>query len=59
MSHITVIGIDGRPLSAEAESLLRGAALVVGGRRHLAALGLEGARSAVLEGDLSGAFASM
>jgi precorrin-6B C5,15-methyltransferase / cobalt-precorrin-6B C5,C15-methyltransferase len=59
MSHITVIGLDGRPLSAEAESLLRGAALVVGGRRHLAALGVEGERSAVLEGDLSGAFASM
>ena len=31
MSRITVIGLDGRPLSAEAESLLRGAALVVGG----------------------------
>ena len=59
MSHITVIGLDGRPLSAEAESLLRGAALVVGGRRHLAALGVEGERSAVLEGDLSGALASM
>src|SRR5215208_1518881 len=59
MSRITVIGLDGRPLSAEAESLLRGAALVVGGRRHLAALGLEGERSAVLEGDLSGAAASM
>lgn len=59
MSHITVIGLDGRPLSAEAESLLRGAALVVGGRRHLAALAVEGERSAVLEGDLSGALASM
>ena len=59
MSHITVIGLDGRPLSAEAESLLRGAALGVGGRRHLAALAVEGERSAVLEGDLSGALASM
>jgi precorrin-6B C5,15-methyltransferase / cobalt-precorrin-6B C5,C15-methyltransferase len=59
MSHITVIGLDGRPLSAEAESLLRGAALVVGGRRHLAALAVKGERSAVLEGDLSGALASI
>lgn len=59
MSRITVIGLDGDPLSAEAETLLREAALVVGGRRHLAALGVEPGRSAVLEGDLSGALASI
>ncbi len=57
MSRITVIGLDGGPLDAEAEALLEWAALVVGGRRHLAALGVEGERSAVLEGDLSGALA--
>ena len=57
MSRIAVIGIDGGPLDAEAEALLEGAALVVGGRRHLAALGVEGERSAVFEGDLSGALA--
>jgi precorrin-6Y C5,15-methyltransferase (decarboxylating) len=59
VSRITVIGIDGRPLSAEAESVLREAALVVGGRRHLAALGVEPGRSADLEGDLSRALASI
>ena len=57
MSRITVIGLDGGPLDAEAEALLEQAALVVGGRRHLAALGVEGERVAVLEGDLSGALA--
>ena len=57
MSRITVIGLDGGPLDAEAEAQLERAALVVGGRRHLAALGVEGERSAVLEGDLSGALA--
>ena len=59
MSRITVIGIDGRPLSAEAETLLREAGLVVGARRHLASLGAEPGRSVVLEGDLSGALASI
>ena len=57
MSHITVIGLDGGPLNTEAEAQLERAALVVGGRRHLAAVGVEGERSAVLEGDLSGALA--
>ena len=57
MSRITVIGLDGGPLDAEAEALLEQAALVVGGSRHLAALGVEGERSVVLEGDLSGALA--
>jgi precorrin-6B C5,15-methyltransferase / cobalt-precorrin-6B C5,C15-methyltransferase len=59
MSRITVIGLDGDPLNAEAETLLREAALVVGGRRHLAALDVEPGRSAVLEGDLSSALASI
>jgi precorrin-6B C5,15-methyltransferase / cobalt-precorrin-6B C5,C15-methyltransferase len=53
VSRITVIGLDGGSLSVEAEALLEEAALVVGGSRHLAALGVEGERSAVLEGDLS------
>jgi precorrin-6Y C5,15-methyltransferase (decarboxylating) len=53
VSRISVIGLDGAPLSAEARELLEGATLVVGGRRHLAALGIESARAAVLQGDLS------
>ncbi len=53
MSRITVIGLDGSPLSAEAESLLEEAVLVVGGARHLETLGIEPGRSAVLKGDLS------
>jgi precorrin-6Y C5,15-methyltransferase (decarboxylating) len=53
LSRISVIGLDGGPLSAEAESLLEGATLVVGGARHLAALGVEPQRAVVLEGDLS------
>ncbi len=57
LSRIAIIGLDGGPLGAEAEALLEGAALVVGGRRHLASLGVEGGRSAVLEGGLSGALA--
>jgi precorrin-6Y C5,15-methyltransferase (decarboxylating) len=53
LSRISVIGLDGGPLSEEAESLLGGATLVVGGARHLAALGVEPQRAAVLRGDLS------
>ena len=53
MSRITVIGLDGSPLSGEAEALVEEAALVVGGRRHLATLGVEPERSAVLKGDLA------
>jgi precorrin-6B C5,15-methyltransferase / cobalt-precorrin-6B C5,C15-methyltransferase len=59
VSRITVIGLDGGPLGTEAEAALEEAALVAGGRRHLAALGVEGERSAVLEGDLSAALASI
>jgi precorrin-6Y C5,15-methyltransferase (decarboxylating) len=53
MSRISVIGLDGGPSDTEARSLLGAAALVVGGKRHLAALGIEPERSAILEGDLS------
>ena len=53
MSRITVIGLDGGPLSAEAESLLEEAVLVAGGKRHLELLGVEGERTVVLRGDLS------
>ena len=35
---ITVVGMDGSPLSAQAEAALASATLVVGGRRHMAAL---------------------
>jgi precorrin-6Y C5,15-methyltransferase (decarboxylating) len=55
LSRITVIGLDGSALSAEAESLLGEAALVAGGDRHLEALGIEPERAVVLKGDLSGA----
>ena len=53
MSRITVIGLDGSPLNAEAESLLEEAVLVVGGARHLEVLGVQGERAVVLKGDLS------
>ena len=57
MSRIAVIGLDGGPLSQEATSLLRGAALVAGGRRRLRDLSVEPERSVVFEGDLSAALA--
>ncbi|HZC18754.1 MAG TPA: precorrin-6y C5,15-methyltransferase (decarboxylating) subunit CbiE, partial [Rubrobacteraceae bacterium] len=50
---IAVIGLDGRPLGAEAEELLDGAALVAGGERHLQSLGVDPERAGVLKGDLS------
>ena len=53
MSRISVIGLDGGSLCAAAESLLEGAALVVGGERHLEAFGVEAQRTALLKGDLS------
>ena len=52
MSRITVIGL-GEPSSAEAESTLGEAALVVGGSRQLEVFGIEPGRAAVLKGDLS------
>jgi precorrin-6Y C5,15-methyltransferase (decarboxylating) len=46
---ITVVGVDGSPLSPRAETALASATLVVGGRRHLAALPARpGARTVVL-----------
>jgi precorrin-6B C5,15-methyltransferase / cobalt-precorrin-6B C5,C15-methyltransferase len=54
LSRITVIGLDGRRLSREAAGLLEGAALVVGGRRHLEDLAVAPERAVVFEGDLSG-----
>ncbi len=53
MSRIAVIGLDEKPLDPEAKGLLESAALVAGGERHLALLGVEPGRAAVLEGDLS------
>ena len=53
MSRISVIGLDGRLLLAEAEGLLREAVLVVGGERHLKILSVECGRAAVFKGDLS------
>jgi precorrin-6B C5,15-methyltransferase / cobalt-precorrin-6B C5,C15-methyltransferase len=50
---ITVIGLDGRPPDGEAARLLRDAALVAGGERHLEVLGVERGRAVVLKGDLS------
>ena len=55
MSWVCVIGLDGKPLHAEAEGLLKSATLVAGGERHLKMLGVEPERAAVLKGDLSGA----
>ena len=55
MNRITVVGLDGRPLDEEIEGLLRDAALVAGGERHLKMLGVE--RGVVLKGDLSEALA--
>jgi precorrin-6Y C5,15-methyltransferase (decarboxylating) len=57
VSRIAVVGLDGRPPDTEVEALLRDAALVVGGARHLEALGVERERAATLKGDLSEALA--
>ena len=57
MSRITVIGLDGRPLSREAAGLLEEAAIVAGGRRHLEDLAVEPERATPLEGNLSAALA--
>lgn len=53
MNRISVIGLDGIPLSPEAGALIDEAVLVVGGKRHLESLGIEPERSAALKGDLS------
>ncbi len=53
MTRIAVIGLDEKPLGMEAEGLLKSAALVAGGERHLEALGVEPERAVVFKGDLS------
>ena len=53
MTPITVIGLDEKPLSAEAEGLLKSAVLVAGGERHLEELRVEPERAVVFKGDLS------
>ena len=55
MNRITVIGLDGGPLSAEAQGHLEAAVLVAGGERHLRGLGVGRERSIFLKGDLTGA----
>src|SRR5215471_14871630 len=51
---ITVVGMDGSPLGPQAEAALRSATLVVGGRRHLAALpALAAARDGSGAGDVA------
>jgi precorrin-6B C5,15-methyltransferase / cobalt-precorrin-6B C5,C15-methyltransferase len=57
VSRISVIGLDGSPLSPEASGLLEDAALVAGGRRHLEDLAVAPGRAVALEGDLSAALA--
>jgi precorrin-6B C5,15-methyltransferase / cobalt-precorrin-6B C5,C15-methyltransferase len=57
VSRITVIGLDGGPLSREAAGLLEGAALVAGGLRHLEDLAVQPERAVPLEGNLSVALA--
>jgi len=57
MTRITVVGLDGRPPDPEVEALIRDAAIVAGGERHLRMLGVDRGRSTVLEGDLSDALA--
>jgi len=52
LSRITVIGLDGGRLDAEAEALLSDAALVVGGERHLRSVDVDPMRAVVLKGDL-------
>jgi precorrin-6Y C5,15-methyltransferase (decarboxylating) len=53
LNRISVIGLDGSPLSPEAGALIDDAVLVVGGERHLESLNVEPERSAALKGDLS------
>lgn len=59
MIRISVIGLDGSPLSSEMQELLRRSEVIAGGRRHLEGLGVEPEHSVVLEGDLSGAMSRL
>ncbi|MDX6257028.1 MAG: precorrin-6B C5,15-methyltransferase / cobalt-precorrin-6B C5,C15-methyltransferase [Frankiales bacterium] len=54
-AEVTVIGLDGSGLGAEAKVALSGAALVVGGRRHLDQVGIPAAARVVEMGDLPAA----
>ncbi len=49
---ITVIGLDGSPLPAQAADTLARASLVVGGRRHLAAVATAGGARTVVLGEM-------
>ncbi len=59
LSRISIIGLDGSPLSAATEETLNRAEAIAGGRRHLEASGVEPERSVVLEGDLSDAMSRL
>jgi len=52
---ITVIGYDGSPLSAAARKAVDAATLVVGGRRHLDAVGVRDGVATVVMGDVAAA----
>jgi precorrin-6B C5,15-methyltransferase / cobalt-precorrin-6B C5,C15-methyltransferase len=53
MTDIAVLGVGSGGIATEARALLESADLVVGGERHLLALGVEPERAVVLRGDLS------
>jgi precorrin-6Y C5,15-methyltransferase (decarboxylating) len=55
---ITVIGYDGSPLDASARKALDAASLVVGGRRHLDAVGVRDGVATVVMGDVAAAVAA-
>lgn len=52
---LTVIGIDGAALSAEAAAALAGATLIAGGRRHLASVEIPVGATVVVMGDVAAA----
>lgn len=58
-AHIAVVGWDGAPLSASARQTLDEATLVVGGARHLAALGLGADRATITLGPLAPALRAL
>jgi len=59
MTPVTVIGYDGSALSSDALEALAGADLVVGGRRHLDAVGVPSSTRAVVLGALAPAVADL
>jgi precorrin-6Y C5,15-methyltransferase (decarboxylating) len=56
---ITVIGLDGSPLSPQAAEALAGATLVVGGRRHLDAAPVPAGVRTIVLGGLAGALQAL